>query len=61
MKVIFKRLWNDPVYVGMFAIAGVGIGASFALGWTGEQVGTVCSAIAGITGAEYTRRQISKS
>lgn len=51
MIVIVKRLLSEPVYLGTVLIAAVGIGTSFGLGWSGEQVGTVTAAIAVITGA----------
>lgn len=56
MATIIKRLWTEPVYLGTVLIAAVGIGTSFGLGWSGEQVGIVTSAIAVITGA--TVRQV---
>ena len=56
MKVIIARLINEPVYLGTVLIAAVGIGSSFGLGWSGEQVGIVTSAIAIITGATVRAR-----
>ena len=56
MQVIIDRLLHEPVYVGTVLIAAVGIGSSFGLGWSGEQVGVVTSAIAIITGATVRQR-----
>ena len=56
MKSIAQRLWREPVYLGTVLIAVVGLGSSFGLGWTGEQVGMATAAIAVITGATVQRR-----
>jgi len=56
MKTIWKRLIEEPVYLGTVLIAAVGIGTSFGLGWSGEQVGALTAAIAIITGATVRQR-----
>jgi hypothetical protein len=53
MIVILRRLWSDPVYLGLTALVGVSIGAAFALSWTGEQVAIVTAGISALTGASY--------
>ena len=56
MKTILQRLYSEPVYLGTVLIAAVGIGTSFGLGWSGEQVGALTAAIAIITGATVRQR-----
>lgn len=60
MKMILKRLWNDPVYLGSVSIAAVGLGASYFTGLSAEIVGSTCALIAVATGAEYARREAKK-
>jgi hypothetical protein len=50
MKVIIKRLWNEPAYLGAVLTAGVSLVVAFGFDADGQVVGAVAAAIAVITG-----------
>jgi hypothetical protein len=58
MKVILKRLWTDPVYLGTALVAAVGFGAALGLNADGVAVAAATTLISVLTGVEVKRRGV---
>jgi hypothetical protein len=56
LKAIWGKIEAQPVGAQGIIVAGVALGTSFGLGWTGEQVGAVTGFSAAVIGFLVGRR-----